>query len=276
MTVATVIDADLSCAICNYNLKGLSPDANCPECGQPVARTFTYDLSYSDPAWLLYQARTMLLLLGLCLANYSPGLRGGFGPSSLILSYLPLVACLVGAAGCWRLATPDPAGLPDQDRGMLHRSLRLVATLVVVSSVVVPLDAVVHPALWRTAALAGFGCLIATNVLVGLFTLGIARRSRDAVLIRHARIVLWSFPVIQISSLLAQFGFAFVLQLTDSFGESVVGLLGLLNFALSVAAYVAAFFFGRMHEALRAAARVSAARPDPVSAELAPPPAVPS
>ncbi|MEI7768059.1 MAG: hypothetical protein WCJ97_11560 [Phycisphaerae bacterium] len=32
-------DTDILCINCTYNLRGLSPDGRCPECGQPVAHT---------------------------------------------------------------------------------------------------------------------------------------------------------------------------------------------------------------------------------------------
>src|SRR4051812_40156282 len=43
VAMSSVIDADLPCSICSYNLKGLAPDANCPECGQAIARTYQFN-----------------------------------------------------------------------------------------------------------------------------------------------------------------------------------------------------------------------------------------
>lgn len=44
---------DLLCIHCGYNLRGLSPDRRCPECGTPIAKSLRGDLlSSGDPEWL--------------------------------------------------------------------------------------------------------------------------------------------------------------------------------------------------------------------------------
>src|SRR5688572_7707778 len=48
-----VVLADAPCRRCSYNLRSLSLDGLCPECGTPVGLSVQGDLlRYSDPKWL--------------------------------------------------------------------------------------------------------------------------------------------------------------------------------------------------------------------------------
>src|SRR5689334_24506997 len=50
---AGVLETDVPCRKCSYNLRGLSADGRCPECGTPVGLSVQGDfLRYSDPTWL--------------------------------------------------------------------------------------------------------------------------------------------------------------------------------------------------------------------------------
>ena len=53
-----VVTQDVYCFGCAYNLRGLSEEATCPECGRPVAATTQGQLAaIADPAWLKRLAR---------------------------------------------------------------------------------------------------------------------------------------------------------------------------------------------------------------------------
>jgi len=46
------IDADVRCRRCDYNLRGLRPGGNCPECGETIAASVEGTLlRFSDPTW---------------------------------------------------------------------------------------------------------------------------------------------------------------------------------------------------------------------------------
>ena len=126
--VISTIEFDLPCAICGYNLKGLSQAGTCPECGQAIARTFRFDLTHADPEWLMSQAWTVALLLPLCLLNFPPA----------VSQYTPWLAHVfkvllagVNVWACWRLARPDPLAAADEEgsfrRGVMLASVVLAA-----------------------------------------------------------------------------------------------------------------------------------------------------
>jgi hypothetical protein len=56
-----VIDRDLPCRRCQYNLRTLPADGRCPECGEPVSASSQYRAP--DARWLRAQARGCCLLV---------------------------------------------------------------------------------------------------------------------------------------------------------------------------------------------------------------------
>ena len=50
MPIPTLIDRDARCAQCQYNLRGLTLDDSCPECGRPVLRSVRYRVGTSAEA----------------------------------------------------------------------------------------------------------------------------------------------------------------------------------------------------------------------------------
>jgi hypothetical protein len=103
-------DFGLFCLDCRYNLRGLTRDARCPECGTPIAATLATDLLYlADPGWLSRLiAGYLLLLIGTCtpvLFVLLLLLRDG-EPLSLLSLCL---GTLLLAVGGWLITTPEPA-----------------------------------------------------------------------------------------------------------------------------------------------------------------------
>jgi hypothetical protein len=42
MRISTLIKRDALCPQCDYNLRGITLDGHCPECGTPILRSFRY------------------------------------------------------------------------------------------------------------------------------------------------------------------------------------------------------------------------------------------
>lgn len=125
------ITEDLACKHCGHNLRTLSRDAVCPECGTPIDYTLRgYYLKHSSPAWLRRVARGPLLLIiaaglvalgviGAVIWGLALALSGGFTPGAppsfdirrivvlTTVAYLP--ANILTVLGILFLTTPDPA-----------------------------------------------------------------------------------------------------------------------------------------------------------------------
>lgn len=253
-TQPAVIDSDLPCAICGYNLKGLNVDANCPECGQSIARSYTPDLLRSSPQWLRHQANTMLLLGALCLVNFQPFTfsLGGFQ----VWIAFGILASLVSVWACWRLATPEPPGPPADGEATLQRMLRLAPAVFAAFRVCSLVSSRFHPTLLSVMGITALVSLLLTNGLVGYFLLRLARRSNDRHLILHARIVAWAFPFSQAGDVLLYFT-GFVISRNDLSQTVYSNVVSVLNFLLAIVIYLTLLLMGRMHEQLRAAAKTA-------------------
>jgi len=62
-STASIIDHDLPCVGCGYNLRMQPRDGRCPECATPVAKSLNaFTLDGADPAWCRGTARGLSLL----------------------------------------------------------------------------------------------------------------------------------------------------------------------------------------------------------------------
>ncbi|MFQ5494677.1 MAG: hypothetical protein ACE5EX_04785 [Phycisphaerae bacterium] len=58
------LEIDLTCTQCGYNLRGLTHDRKCPECGTPVGQSLQGNLlRFADPTWLASLRRGSRLML---------------------------------------------------------------------------------------------------------------------------------------------------------------------------------------------------------------------
>jgi hypothetical protein len=132
------VATDTLCVRCSYNLKGLPPTGNCPECGTPVERSLRGDrLIYSDAdylrkltngsAWIVTAIALDCLLYvgGLSVLNMRSTLSLGPGLTVVQQGAKVLVA---GASiyGYWQFSAPDPGQL-STNRGQTPRRLIRIA-----------------------------------------------------------------------------------------------------------------------------------------------------
>lgn len=137
------IARDVFCVGCGYNLRGLSPEQGCPECGRAIAPSLQGDrLQFADPDWLHRLGRGMAWIyvaFGLMLVNtYGLPLLliGGLGwrpPAGFwrVSDCLPVLAML--PAG-WLATTREPRdlGLPRRQWSPVVVRVLLVAGFVAV------------------------------------------------------------------------------------------------------------------------------------------------
>jgi hypothetical protein len=227
---------DISCRKCGYNLRGLSPNGRCPECGTAVGRSLQGDyLHFADPQWVRTLASGMdwlvaALLLGIIVGAAVRGITGGPSGETLWTECAQLLASLISFVGYWKLTTPDPVGLEDPSKitaRKLTRITQLAGLATAVAAILVPKSWSVLPVI-----VAAFVIVIA---IVGMFaTLTYARqlalRIPDERMAGHCRIVMWG--------IVACMGLGFILGLAmaivgpgAAFGACFVAL-GFLVFGI--------------------------------------------
>jgi hypothetical protein len=106
------------CRRCAYDLSGIDPSANCPECGLPIGRTLAGDrLSESDPQWVAMVAKGMwlgvaaaMLAVLLLFPQAVDAINRNEKPGAV--NVLPWIISFGGTfmalAGVWLLTTPEP------------------------------------------------------------------------------------------------------------------------------------------------------------------------
>ena len=140
------IAADLACSGCGYNLRGLTLDRRCPECGTTIARSaFGTDLRYSDPSWVDKLQRGANLLRWYIALRIMMGVMGGavgailgaLGAATLmrlqaILIPVGLVVQCLGVAGAYLITTREPRVTLTEDPVTLRKVVRvcMLATFV--------------------------------------------------------------------------------------------------------------------------------------------------
>ncbi|MGD1278420.1 MAG: hypothetical protein ABR964_14500 [Tepidisphaeraceae bacterium] len=137
MTSAPPIDSDTPCGRCGYNLRGLPPDGQCPECGAAIAPSLTHWLAHADPRWrrklaagalLTAVAAPAIVLLSAIVIWQGMHMSR---PGAVAMGVLLGLAILLNIVGCWSIAARDPRRLFDSRRDLPRRLSRLAALLAV-------------------------------------------------------------------------------------------------------------------------------------------------
>src|SRR3990172_7537522 len=102
------LDQDVICIRCGYNLRGLSLDRVCPECGTPIGRSLHGDLlRFAPPIWLAVLISGVNWILAGMLVKIidlglSLGLKAMTGQRALgALAHILLTT--VGVIGYWKV-----------------------------------------------------------------------------------------------------------------------------------------------------------------------------
>ncbi len=200
-----VIDANTPCVSCGYNLRGLSVEGTCPECGASVACSIRGDLlRFSHPRWvgrlgtgaaLLFYANLLAIAAVIVDAVISGVVQ--LQQSSLAWVYdavfavlgLTLISMLF--AGVWVLASPDPRESPRTRGRWVRLACRegIVALVVGVPLLCVPLS--VFPDLRLVLSVGFLVAFLGWNAAVFLHIGRLADRVPSRSVVRLSRICLW-------------------------------------------------------------------------------------
>ena len=269
--VSDPIATDLPCAFCSYNLRGVRRDGACPECGRPVERTINEDLRLANPAWLAFQARTMLWLIAVGLLNtQTPGPIYERWAMPLLFTFASSAALLYA---CWRLGTPEGDEPPEDMLGTQQRAVRL-AGIAAAGLAVLDVISYVFDGLWKFRSDLALGAMffirsaviVVLDWLVVMLVYRLARRVRPAEpsLIGHAKLVLWALPIAHLALVLT--GLASLLiepGASESASNVIATVWTVIQWCSPVVIMAFAMFCGRMHQALARAASESESKPAP-------------
>ncbi len=142
---AQTISFDLPCSICAYNLRGLSLDGDCPECGQRVAASFRGDfLKNANPLWIarvhvgfnilmwVLVVGSSLLLIQHLLAVVAPpqyfsNPTDWWHRINRFLLHIKYALPSLTWLAIWLVTIPESAGTDDATS--LRRSVRVLVTM---------------------------------------------------------------------------------------------------------------------------------------------------
>ena len=258
---------DLPCRKCAYNLRTLSINGRCPECGTAVGFSAQGDLlRFSDPGWVMTLHRGVVLILagiavmilGGILAAVVGAMSAGLG--QVLSAVVQLGSAVLMVVGSWWLTEPDPSGLGEDRYGTSRQVIRMTLLIGVASQVltllatVVPLPSSVAIGLLIFAGLAGIASVV--GYFAQLQYVGkLAQRIPDQQIVDRANFLKWA--------LAGTYGFMILLGVIAALvarfsgpgaGGGVIGLAcvaGLVMIALLVFAIMYLLMLDRLRRALK-------------------------
>jgi hypothetical protein len=195
---------DIACVSCGYNLRGLSPDGRCPECGTAIGRSTRGDyLRFCDPGWVETLASGMnWIVAGLILAFVLGLFAGGVAGLTNKPAYgmLGLVGSLVTLIGYWKVTTPDPREAEPQGvdvRAVIRYGSALNIVLAVASQIVTQMSLY-----WTLLAFPSAVVGLMVTVSIFVYAKRMALRIPDDSLASQTRIVMWGFVIMSVLGML--------------------------------------------------------------------------
>jgi heme/copper-type cytochrome/quinol oxidase subunit 2 len=279
-----VVPMDVPCRKCGYNLRGLSVEGRCPECGVLVGLSTYGDLlCYSDPVWLaklrsgvslilwgvLVMVVTVVLVVVVAIVlgaraaaragGTAPPATGPGGMQAVLISLAPLAGYALMVAGSWLLTEPDPSGLGEDQYGTARKLIRVMLGIGVLNYLIsagmtmgpVPLSAYLglHSLNFLCQVAGMVGTLAQLQYLKKL-----AARIPDDALAGRAQTIMWGYGVSYgivmacgfISILILRPGMAPVITPGAGAGMGVMGALAVVG-CFTFIAGIAALVFGIMY-----------------------------
>jgi len=195
--------ADVPCRKCGYNLRGLSENTRCPECGVPVGLSLWGDLlRFADPDWVRRVARGLTIMLWMIPLGILAGLVAAVLSvwSPVFINVVMLAAGIISFYGAWLMTEPDPSRV-GEDANITAR--KVVRFSLVVGLLSQPVQMVQELAIASELVLLALGALAIAAALIGLvgefakfiYYERLARRIPDDKLASRARFLRWGWTV---------------------------------------------------------------------------------
>ncbi len=130
---ATTLEVDTPCVICGYNLRGLTVNKVCPECGSPIGRSIHENmLRYADPKWLGHILLGVRLTLWHIVATIILVLLVALFTQAISLSQVYLIPAVIAVAmlkllAAFLITAQEPKISMDEDTVTLRRVVRVCA-----------------------------------------------------------------------------------------------------------------------------------------------------
>jgi hypothetical protein len=156
---AAIIETDVPCRSCGYNLRTLAVAGICPECATPVSESLRGDLlRYADPNFLrrLMVGTRLVYWATALLIFYSVFVGGVFHSIYRTLGICLVAASALIALGTWLLTTPDPSGVGEEIYGTLRTSTRLAGMAQVGAALLLTLEKRIPPGIYFFAGAIAF------------------------------------------------------------------------------------------------------------------------
>jgi len=200
VSALSVIDYDLLCRACGYNLRGLSPSGRCPECETPVAHALHGDwLRYSDPRWVAviargYRVQSAAVAIGLIAIIFAAASRESLGLPWLTMA-IALTVGTGGLVGVWMTTAREPATADAERVFSVRRLLRMLT----IGGIGLQAGSGYVSAIWPAAALP-VRLLAAVVMLLGILcafrhAVNLSQRIPDEALVAETNTVMWGLII---------------------------------------------------------------------------------
>ena len=187
---------DLPCRQCDYNLRGLTEEMACPECGTAVVRSLLSDhLRFSNPDWVLNLARgarwlIWSVLLGFILGMFSGVIEVVVPIEPLVVSLLTFIPSAISLVGVWLFTSPEP-GRDELSAFTIRQAVRWVTVVMVGLGLLSIALEDIHVVVATTVG--GLSGVISLAQYIMLFVLArrLALRIPNNKLAKQTRTVMW-------------------------------------------------------------------------------------
>jgi hypothetical protein len=198
------ISEDVPCVHCGYNLRGLTRDKFCPECGTPINRSiFGNQLRYAHPGWLeRVRFGTSLKLWNIViviLVVVGDAIIAAVGLPPSLNMVLELIGSGLGLWAAVLITAPEPRVALHENPVTLRKTVRACAVLSFIGGVLVYfVELGGSPGLMVILGITGGVCMLAGVVqLFGelVYYRRFARRVPNPKLEKSTSTVLWGLPI---------------------------------------------------------------------------------